>query len=153
MTFRLPDEERKYQTRENHHHWGGDKIKTVSGRARARRWYEISKCGICGSPGRDRHHIDQNTLNNDSNNIIILCRSCHKKVHLAHKKTLNCAICGNTKGPFRKKRCERCDSYFRYHHKERPVNLADEETRKGRALAVVEGLLPDLMRAVEELKK
>jgi len=31
--------------------------------------------------------------------------------------------------------------------------LSDEETRKGRALAAVESLLPDLMRAVEELKK
>jgi hypothetical protein len=31
--------------------------------------------------------------------------------------------------------------------------LSDEETRKGRALAAVEALLPDLMRAVEELKK
>jgi hypothetical protein len=31
--------------------------------------------------------------------------------------------------------------------------LSDEETRKGRALAAVEALLPDLMKAVEELKK
>jgi len=31
--------------------------------------------------------------------------------------------------------------------------LADEQGRKGRALAAVESLLPDLMRAVEELKK
>lgn len=131
---RTADDYRKYQMRENHHHWGGDKITTASGRARARRWYEISKCGICGSMGRDRHHIDQNTLNNDSNNIIILCRSCHKKLHLAHKKTLNCAICGNTEGPFRKKRCERCDSYFRHHHKERPIDLADTQARKGRAV-------------------
>ena len=31
--------------------------------------------------------------------------------------------------------------------------LSDEQTRKGRALAAVEAILPDLMKAVEELKK
>jgi hypothetical protein len=31
--------------------------------------------------------------------------------------------------------------------------LSDEQSRKGRALAAVESILPDLMRAVEELKR
>jgi hypothetical protein len=31
--------------------------------------------------------------------------------------------------------------------------LSDQETRKGRALAAVESILPELMKAVEELKK
>src|SRR3990172_3190449 len=147
------DGSQKYQTRGIHHHWGGDKIKSVSGNARARRWYKMSACKICSSPGRDRHHADQNTLNNNPDNIIILCRSCHKKIHLAPKKTLNCVICGNQQGPFRKKRCEKCDSYFRYHQKERPINLSDSEIRKARALSVVESMLPELLKAVEDLKK
>jgi hypothetical protein len=31
--------------------------------------------------------------------------------------------------------------------------LSDQETRKGRALAAIESMLPDMMRAVEQLKK
>jgi hypothetical protein len=50
------------------------------------------KCEICGKDGRlDVHHIDGNHQNNELNNLIVLCRSCHMKQH--RKKGL-CIICG-----------------------------------------------------------
>ena len=37
------------------------------------------------------HHIDKNKMNNNDNNIMILCNPCHKKMHSLMKKG------GNTK--------------------------------------------------------
>lgn len=43
-------------------------------------------CKICGYREDERilevHHIDENRLNNDINNLIILCPNCHKKLTL-----------------------------------------------------------------------
>jgi len=39
-------------------------------------------CRVCGNRGRDVHHIDSDSRNNDLKNLCFLCRSCHKKVHL-----------------------------------------------------------------------
>ena len=50
--------------------------------------YEDKECGMCGR--KDKlliHHIDGNNgkqgrkLNNDKNNLIILCQHCHPKIH------------------------------------------------------------------------
>jgi len=39
-------------------------------------------CEICGSLNQLRvHHKDQNRLNNDLNNLMIVCKSCHNKIH------------------------------------------------------------------------
>lgn len=39
-------------------------------------------CQICGREGLDAHHIDLDETNNDPENLICLCRSCHERVHL-----------------------------------------------------------------------
>lgn len=42
---------------------------------------ECADCG--GRRGLDVHHLDQNRSNNTRENLIVLCRSCHKKRHYA----------------------------------------------------------------------
>lgn len=52
------------------------------GRYRARTLGPKGSCGDCGRQGRiDRHHIDENPLNNSPENLADLCRSCHSKRH------------------------------------------------------------------------
>lgn len=48
--------------------------------------YEVlgkeKKCEMCGSKKNiDVHHIDGNYQNNTPENLMILCRSCHMKIH------------------------------------------------------------------------
>mgnify|MGYP001599691776 CR=1 FL=1 len=38
-------------------------------------------CFICKMPGRDIHHIDYNKENCEKNNLITLCRTCHRKTN------------------------------------------------------------------------
>jgi len=46
-------------------------------------------CQLCGFDFRDGgksynkhvHHIDQDTMNNDINNLVVLCARCHRQVH------------------------------------------------------------------------
>lgn len=50
------------------------------------------KCSMCGSTHNvDIHHKDGNHQNNDSSNLVLLCRSCHIK---AHRPKSKCKICG-----------------------------------------------------------
>lgn len=51
------------------------------------------KCAICGRTDKklDVHHKDGNCKNNNPDNLILLCRSCHNKHH--HPKPV-CKICG-----------------------------------------------------------
>lgn len=45
---------------------------------------DTSCCYQCGrKKNLHRHHSDGDILNNDTSNIIILCRRCHIKAHLA----------------------------------------------------------------------
>lgn len=44
----------------------------------------IGPCEVCGNEKAERHHKDDNPLNNDASNIQALCRRCHT---LAHGKT------------------------------------------------------------------
>lgn len=39
-------------------------------------------CEICGKTGRlDVHHKDKNTSNNSVENLMVVCRSCHNRIH------------------------------------------------------------------------
>jgi hypothetical protein len=46
---------------------------------------DIGPCDRCGDEKSERHHVDDNPLNNTSENIMPLCRRCHT---LEHGKTL-----------------------------------------------------------------
>jgi len=49
-------------------------------------------CEICGSIGNiDIHHKDFNHQNNNPDNLMLVCRSCHMKIH--NPKSV-CKICG-----------------------------------------------------------
>jgi len=55
------------------------------------RMRDVYKCRECGCPqienGRhlDVHHIDYNKKNNNINNLITLCKSCHPKTNFNRK--------------------------------------------------------------------
>lgn len=66
-------------------------------RSSARNIYQLfiglDRCSQCGATENlDVHHIDQNPNNNSIDNLMLLCRSCHMKLH--HPKP-TCKICGN----------------------------------------------------------
>jgi|KBSMisStandDraft_5_1062788.scaffolds.fasta_scaffold129154_3 predicted amidophosphoribosyltransferase len=53
-------------------------ISPDAGRQRARkRIKELGPCERCGRPAHDRHHVDDDQLNNAPDNIRVLCRRCH----------------------------------------------------------------------------
>lgn len=62
---------------DKHTNWKGDAVSENGGRLRAQRIYKLGVCERCPKPARDRHHIDGNTANNEPENILRLCRSCH----------------------------------------------------------------------------
>ena len=64
----------------DHPRWKGDDITERSGRCRALRMYpDVGPCQDCGSTVKvERHHIDDNTKNNERENIAFLCRKCHR---------------------------------------------------------------------------
>jgi len=42
----------------------------------------IYKCQICGSSKQlEVHHKDRNKLNNSIDNLMLVCKSCHRKIH------------------------------------------------------------------------
>jgi hypothetical protein len=51
--------------------------KKTQGWDRAKRRKLLGKCEFCDEPAIDRHHFDDNPLNNTDNNIVPLCRRCH----------------------------------------------------------------------------
>ncbi len=59
--------------------WKGDLAQwKETARERAQRRFPLVTCEKCKKKKAiDRHHIDGNTFNNERNNIMILCRSCH----------------------------------------------------------------------------
>jgi hypothetical protein len=56
--------------------------------------YEIRKrdawiCQLCGKTrSADVHHIDWDKMNNNTDNLIVLCRGCHSKHHHKSKKDI-----------------------------------------------------------------
>jgi hypothetical protein len=109
------------------------------GHDRALRWFGLGTCEYegCDQPAQDRHHVDDNPVNNDPANVRLLCRRHHMlidgRLHSFRDAKggrrdeplppKHCRICGRLFKPLRKGRCERCDNYFRRHGRERPTDL------------------------------
>lgn len=55
--------------------WKGDAVR--DGHGRARRYYPLDKCELCGAPATDRHHRNGDHRDNRPENIAGLCRRCH----------------------------------------------------------------------------
>ena len=54
-----------------------------SGRKAAQRKFVAIQCSKCGSAKTlQRHHKDMNPLNNNMENLEILCQQCHKAEHM-----------------------------------------------------------------------
>ena len=42
----------------------------------------MKKCYFCGSKKiLEKHHLDKNYKNNDLSNLLLVCKSCHHKLH------------------------------------------------------------------------
>lgn len=58
------------------------KRERARGHKKALKMYpEIGPCAECGSAKAERHHIDDNPLNNMPSNVKALCRRCHTIEH------------------------------------------------------------------------
>lgn len=83
----------KKQRGKNHPCWRGGINRpypltwTPSFRTKIRKTFGY-KCAICQKPGigLDIHHIDENKENCKKNNLIVLCRKCHRRVHTGKLK-------------------------------------------------------------------
>ena len=64
-----------------HPNWKGDDVSVKGGRTRALRKYEAKSCSKCKAKKAERHHINEDTSNNEPSNIAILCRKCHMAAH------------------------------------------------------------------------
>ena len=58
-----------------------DELLPNAGRRRAQKIFEAGPCSKCGNIRGVRHHIDGDTFNNVLENILVLCQSCHAKLH------------------------------------------------------------------------
>jgi hypothetical protein len=66
-------------TGENNPSWGRfSSTKRAQGYDRALRRFKLGVCQRCNEkPAVDRHHLDDNPLNNSDANVLCLCRACH----------------------------------------------------------------------------
>lgn len=65
---------------ENNHNWSG--YKAEYSYTRIIRKENMKECYFCGSKENlCRHHIDKNRSNNTKDNLMVVCRSCHAKLH------------------------------------------------------------------------
>jgi hypothetical protein len=80
---RKPRAKDTYLTGPNHQGWKGDLASARAARYRSHRVIrELGVCEECGErPAVDRHHVDENTKNNDPSNLRALCRGCHSRIH------------------------------------------------------------------------
>ncbi len=122
---------------EQHPSWKGDAARPDTGRQRARALFPLGPCEQCGAAGVDRHHKDDNPLNNDASNVVVLCRKCHMHIDgravqfpalgtagaivKAAAKDHHCTHCGRDYPQLRKGLCAACDVYRRRHGRPRPL--------------------------------
>lgn len=63
-----------------HYAWKGDDVSRKGGWSRAERAFASDGvCAECHEAGSviDRHHLDDNSFNNEPENVRLLCRKCH----------------------------------------------------------------------------
>lgn len=111
-----------------HYAWKVEGGKRDAMRSRAQRAYSLEgvACEHCGErPAIDRHHIDDNTANNERSNIALLCRRCHMTADGRLERNLaagrpgpqpakSCVVCERLYKPMRRGHCARCyDQVFR----------------------------------------
>lgn len=90
--------------------------KRNTGHREAQRKYAAEECPLCGGKRNlQRHHRDMNSMNNEPENISILCQTCHKNAHMKSGtwgrgpvKPRNCVICEKEFQPKRNKRGKLC---------------------------------------------
>ena len=63
------------------HNGKGGAATPQAGRLRAEKLYPLGPCERCDQLGTLRHHRDENPLNNEPENVEILCHRCHAKAH------------------------------------------------------------------------
>jgi hypothetical protein len=59
-------------------------------RRRAQKQISSGLCEVCDEPA-DRHHINEDILDNRPENIRYLCRSHHMKLHWEQRREARCA--------------------------------------------------------------
>lgn len=72
---------------ESNSNWKGTKIGVRGGYSRAHRLGLLgayTQCHLCDRKSEEVHHIDKNVKNNKLNNLLCLCKKCHR---LLHKKS------------------------------------------------------------------
>jgi transcription elongation factor Elf1 len=85
-------------------------VNSNTGRRRAQRLVDAINCEKCGSTEKlERHHKDGNPMNNEPNNLAVLCSPCHHKEHLRIAPA-TCVVCGQMFRPKRARRATLCGS-------------------------------------------
>lgn len=85
-------------------------MKWNTGRKAAQRMVPANACAECGSTEKlERHHIDQNPMNNAPLNVVVLCSTCHHKQH-PRLALVACSVCGQIFQPKRSRRAKLCGS-------------------------------------------
>ena len=69
-----------------------------AGRSRALRKFPARPCERCGTAKAERHHKDENTLNNDPSNVEFLCKPCHLAEHNTSDRLREMARTRNRRG-------------------------------------------------------
>lgn len=92
------------------------------GRAVAKKLFPVQgvMCELCEiAPARDRHHIDEDTHNNDRSNVQLLCAPCHIKIHSEqrrkplHMRLRPCVHCSDVVLYRWAGRCGTCNAFFK----------------------------------------
>jgi len=78
------------------------------------------------------HHKDKNNRNNELNNLMILCKSCHRKIH--HKMNFEdklCLFCGKMfNGYYRRKYCSIKCQQHKWQHNRKQKQLSPATIKK-----------------------
>lgn len=93
MTYGISEKQRRHlaklnknQKGENNRGWKGGVNQVYYQRLAKENL--LLNCYFCNSNrGLGVHHIDENRKNNILDNLIILCKSCHKKIHYLLKQS------------------------------------------------------------------